>query len=400
MKSFNFSDFKDHYNICQKNPINMSTMNNSNILCDNDTKERSKSKKISSNTIFISEKMSNSHIEGDNDNDNFSINKSNAKKGTISNSSINTNHNSSINNIVSNINLNNSNSNNLNNNDNNTNKGSNLCNKVLNFRNKKDNSNSYSNNNITNITNITNTNTSGTNYYSDNASIVAKNRDKKNYYRNINLYYYNNSNNIRESNTQKKVFIPQKLKIKIIKGRIRKDKSGKPYLEYIININYENIQNWNINRRFNQFTNLNKTLRTFCKGSFELPESSNIFNNINALFSGLSHENKILQLEKFLKDLTETEGINNSKHLYCFLELNHLVDENYNIINNIDINGNNQQKSIFESIPNSKNNNIIVNSKHNYNSASMSGNISGMSNIEMNSNITTNRFKIISEILD
>ena len=33
----------------------------------------------------------------------------------------------------------------------------------------------------------------------------------------------------------------KKLKINIIKGRIRKDKSGKPYLEYIININYDNI---------------------------------------------------------------------------------------------------------------------------------------------------------------
>ena len=63
-----------------------------------------------------------------------------------------------------------------------------------------------------------------------------------------------------------------------------------------------------------------------------MPESSNIFNNITALFSGLSHENKILQLEKFLKDLTETDGINNSKHLYCFLELNNLIEKNNNII--------------------------------------------------------------------
>jgi hypothetical protein len=230
---------------------------------------------------------------------------------------------------------------------------------------------------------------------------------KKINYKNINLYYYDNkSSNIAKKyntnniNTNNNKFVPKKLKIKIIKGRIRKDKSGKPYLEYVININYDNMTNWNINRRFNQFTNLYKTLRTFCKGSFELPESSNIFNNITAMFSGLSHENKILQLEKFLKDLTETEGINNSKHLYCFLELNHLVDENNNIINNNDINGNNQQKSTFESNPNNKNNNIFINSKHNYNSASMSGNISGMSNIEINSNITTNRFKIISEILD
>ena len=132
----------------------------------------------------------------------------------------------------------------------------------------------------------------------------------------------NNDNN--NENNDNNIFIPEKLKIKIIKGRIRKDKSGKPYLEYIININYDNIKSWNINRRFNQFTNLYKTLRTISKENFELPKSSNIFTNITAMFSGLSHENKIIQLEKYLKDLIETPEINNSKQLYFFLELNHL----------------------------------------------------------------------------
>ena len=71
-----------------------------------------------------------------------------------------------------------------------------------------------------------------------------------------------------------------------------------------------------------------------------MPKSSNIFSNITALFSGLSHENKIIQLEKYLKDLTETPEINNSKQLFFFetpeinnskqlfffLELNHLYE--------------------------------------------------------------------------
>ena len=118
------------------------------------------------------------------------------------------------------------------------------------------------------------------------------------------------------------------MKIKIIKGRIRKDKTGKPYLEYIININYDNSKIWNINRRFNQFTNLNKALRVMSQDNFELPKSANIFSNITALFSGLSHENKIIQLEKYLKDLTETPEINNSKQLFFFLELNHLYEIN------------------------------------------------------------------------
>ena len=139
--------------------------------------------------------------------------------------------------------------------------------------------------------------------------------------------YLNNKNNNNESKNLNN-YEPEKLKIKIVKGRIRKDKNGKPYLEYIININYDNNKNWNISRRFNQFTNLYKTLRTISKENFELPKSSNIFSNITSMFSGLSHENKIMLLEKYLKDLTEAPEINNSKHLYFFLELNHLYEIN------------------------------------------------------------------------
>ena len=424
MKNFNFPDYKEHYNICPKNPINMNTVNNSNIQIDKDSNEKSNNKnKINSNTntIFTSEKMNNSHLDNDYIND-ISINKSTIKKFTLSNSSINTNHNNSINNIVvtNNTNLKNTNNKNLNNGNNNVNDNNNKVyistNKVLNYRNKKDNS--YSNNN-----NLTNINTSNTINNSDNTSTKGTNaidnaNNKKGNYKNINLYYYdnNNKNNKSNINNNNNIFIPQKLKIKIIKGRIRKDKSGKPYLEYIININYDNITSWNINRRFNQFTNLYKTLRTISKESFEMPESSNIFNNITALFSGLSHENKILQLEKFLKDLTETQGISNSKHLYCFLELNNLIDENNNIIININNNTNNNgiinshQRRNIESIPKNKknnNNNILMsntNNKHYYNSTGLSvNNTSGLNSVihsNLNSNINTTRIKIMNGVLE
>ena len=411
MNLFSFPEFKEHYNICPKNPINTNNMNYNNKKNDNESKEKNNKAKKSSNTntVFNSEKMNNSHFDNEFNNDNLNMNKSTIKKFTISSSSLNTNHNSSINNnIIINANLSNSNFNNYNNNGNNiiynSNKGE-ISNKIYNYRNKKDSS--YSNNNITN------TNTSNTNNNSDNTSLLGNNNNnnnKKNYYRNINLYYYSNSNNNNTnkfvSNINNNIFIPQKLKIKIIKGRIRKDKSGKPYLEYIININYDNILNWNINRRFNQFTNLYKTLRTICKGNFELPESSNIFNNITALFSGLSHENKILQLERFLKDLTETDEIINSKHLYCFLELNHLIDDNYNLIinNNTNINiaiSNNQARKSIESIPKNKNSSILLaNSKPYYNSAGASGNLSYDINTPVNNNINKNRYKVINGILE
>ena len=342
LKTFNFQEFKEHYNLCPKNQMNINSMNNSNVY-DNNSKEKSGHNikmNSNSNTVFTSDKISNSHLDNDFNNDNTYINKIPIKKFTLSNSSINTNNNSNL--RGSNAKNTNNNNGNSNNNSNSSNRVSLTNNQTLNKRPKKENN---SNNNITNV-NTSNTINNGENTSTfnnvviDNNTIIIKTGNNKI----INVYDNNNVNNNSKKNSNNN-FNPQKLKIKIIKGRIRKDKSGKPYLEYIININYNNITNWNINRRFNQFTNLYKTLRTLSKDNFELPESSNIFSNITALFSGLSHENKIYQLEKFLKDLTDTEGIFNSKYLFWFLELNHLTNDKNNITNDGKIN-NYQRKNV------------------------------------------------------
>ena len=156
--------------------------------------------------------------------------------------------------------------------------------------------------------------------------------DFKDHYSNCQKGLISNTN-INNTNIN---FSPEKLKIKILKGRVKQDELGKPYLEYIIDVNYD-TQNWRISRRFNHFSNLFKTLKNLCKSSgIQMPQSSNIFINFgnNTQFSNF-HENKIIQLEKFLKDLSEINMINTSKPYRKFLEFEQYVDEDSDAIVNI-----------------------------------------------------------------
>ena len=183
--------------------------------------------------------------------------------------------------------------------------------------------------------------------------------DFKDHYANCQKGLISNTN-INNNNIN---FSPEKLKIKILKGKVKQDELGKPFLEYIIDVNYD-TQSWRINRRFNQFSNLFKTLKNLYKGTgIQMPQSSNIFVNFgnNSQFSSF-HENKIIQLEKFLKDLSEINMINTSKPFRKFLEFEQYVDEDNEVIvsvgqsnmrgnyTNITEPDNNGDKSIDESI--------------------------------------------------
>ena len=153
--------------------------------------------------------------------------------------------------------------------------------------------------------------------------------DFKDHYTNCQKGLISNTN-INNNNIN---FSPEKLKIKILKGKVKQDELGKPFLEYIIDVNYD-TQSWRINRRFNQFSNLFKTLKNLYKGTgIQMPQSSNIFVNFgnNSQFSSF-HENKIIQLEKFLKDLSEINMINTSKPFRKFLEFEQYVDEDNEVI--------------------------------------------------------------------
>ena len=341
-KSFSFPEYKQHFSLCPKNPMNSNNNNNSsniskkNIIANsnsgNNKRNYNSNSNINTNT--------NSHT---NTNKNRRSPYSNKSNNRVTNSNLNNND---INNKKQYININLETINdNFSNNTNNINYK--INNSILNKNNfnniniKINNQNININRNLININNIKKiTNNIHLNNYLKNPKNISinnvhdnlANNDNFHNINNINHSGYNNnlnSNNIRGNYSSSSLpsFNPKKLKIKIIKGRIRKDKTGKPYLEYIIELTYL-TQKWHISKRFNQFTNLFKNLRMMTSQvGDQLPQSANIFNNIGAIFSNLSHENKIIQLEKFLKDISEMEGINRTQLYHNFFEIDQLFKQ-------------------------------------------------------------------------
>ena len=168
-----------------------------------------------------------------------------------------------------------------------------------------------------------------------------------------------NNNNLNSVNINKMKLNIDKLKVKILKGNIKQDELGKPYLEYILDINY-NSQNWRINKKFTQFASLYKTIKNLFKGIIQMPESSKIFLSLTGTLNRTFHKNKIKQLESFIKDLADIEAVNACKPFRKFLEFEKNIDDeneilinisqrqkiNNNVsINNINYNGNNDNKN-------------------------------------------------------
>jgi len=121
--------------------------------------------------------------------------------------------------------------------------------------------------------------------------------------------------------------LSDKLKIKILKGILSKDELGKPYIEYITEVSY-NTQIWKVNRKFNQFANLHKSLKSLMGEDFKFPESSNIFTKIveNSNF----HENKIKYLEAYVREIGDIPVISNSKIFRKFFDFHLNTEENFN----------------------------------------------------------------------
>ena len=144
----------------------------------------------------------------------------------------------------------------------------------------------------------------------------------------------NINNNLSSTNNIKLNLNLDKLKIKILKGNIKQDELGKPYVEYILDINYNN-QNWRINKKFTQFASLYKTIKNLFKGSIQMPESSKIFTSFAGTLNRTFHKKKIKQLETFIRDLSEIDIVNTSKPFKKFLEFEKNVDDENEILINI-----------------------------------------------------------------
>ena len=326
LKSFSFIEYKKHFNLCTKNPQN----SNNNISNDQIIYSYSNNKR--NRDLDFSKSNSNINISG----------KSHKNRLNNKNQYINLDTISSDFKIDSYNEKENKTKNNFNN-----------INIKINNQNININRNLININNIKKITNNINLN----NYLKNSVDGLSLNNVSFNIVSNKKINNKNHSSKSNSNINNKKLknnyqisplssFNPKKLKIKIVKGKIRKDKAGKLYLEYIIELNYSS-QSWVINKIFNQFTNLYKSLKILSnEKGLKLPQSANIFKNIGIMFSNLSHENKIIQLEKFLKDITKIDGINNSEPYQKFLEIEKLFDtykENKN--NNTNMNENHNKST-------------------------------------------------------
>ena len=371
LKTFSFPEYKEHFNICSKNPMNennnKSNSNNvthNNIIINNSgnsgKSRRNNNTNSNSNnrrSNYSTNRVKNSNLmNNDNKNQNININLNNINDDFNNTKNINYKINNGI--------LNENNFNNINIKINNQN--ININRNLININNiKKITNNIHLNNYIKNSKNLSINNIHGN--ITSNVSFNHINHVNRSSYSNSNI----NSNNIRNnySNSSLPNFNPKNLKTKIIKGRIRKDKAGKPYLEYIIEMNYLS-QKWLINKRFNQFINFFKNLKALSNQiGKQLPQSANIFNNIGTVFSGLSHENKIIQLEKFLKDISEAERFNSSQLYQNFFEIEQLFKQYTGSRNSAILNNETNNKTSHNRNTNDKtlgNNYISKNNNNSY----------------------------------
>ena len=96
---------------------------------------------------------------------------------------------------------------------------------------------------------------------------------------------------------------------------------GKPFLEYVIEVK-KGEKVFKINKKFGHFIMLHKALKTIFKENLKLPNGGNLFININEMKQNSFHENKLEQLDKYVADLINVEGVINSLPFINFFELN------------------------------------------------------------------------------
>lgn len=114
--------------------------------------------------------------------------------------------------------------------------------------------------------------------------------------------------------------------MKILKGVLAQDELGRPFLEYIIEVEYK-FQTWRLSKKFHHFANFHKML----KKNFEkikLPHSSEIFTRISDTSYYNFHENKLKYLEKYIKDISTFDVIVKSNLFKKFFGFDDHVLEN------------------------------------------------------------------------
>ena len=140
------------------------------------------------------------------------------------------------------------------------------------------------------------------------SKILDKKEDKYKINKDIYPNYYTNDSSIKDIN------------IKITNSILKKDITGKPFLDYICEVK-NGKENYILNKKFGHFMMLHKSLKTIFKDNIKLPNGGNLFININEMKQNSFHENKLEQLDKYISDLLNIEEIKNSLPFKNFFEL-------------------------------------------------------------------------------
>ena len=168
--------------------------------------------------------------------------------------------------------------------------------------------------------------------YSDKVELFEYNSSFNNKVSITNSYNYNQKyNSIDDNRFQNSNSNNNLLEIKITNSILKKDITGKPFLDYVCEVKNGN-DNYTLNKKFGHFILLHKNLKNLFKDSLKLPDGGNLFISINDMKQNTFHENKLSQLDKYINDLMKIEKVRNSIHFKNFFELDEKHEQNNNRI--------------------------------------------------------------------
>ena len=122
---------------------------------------------------------------------------------------------------------------------------------------------------------------------------------------------YSNSKENREKNLS--------YKIRIINHTLKKNNSGKPYIDYIFEVKFKEKTN-KLHRKLINFYSLHKSLTEFFKDKINIPDKDNIFKEENIKNSLM--ENKQELLNNYIEEISKINDIKKSIIFQNFFEIN------------------------------------------------------------------------------
>ena len=155
------------------------------------------------------------------------------------------------------------------------------------------------------------------------SNLSEKGEDKE---KDISTSYNPNYNN---KDTNKEIIKKSDINIKIINSVLKKDMHGKPFLEYVCEVK-KGDKVFKLNKKLGHFIMLHKALKSIFKDELKLSNGANLFININDMKQNSFHENKLEQLDKYVSDIINVEGVINSSPFLNFFGLDETHDSNIN----------------------------------------------------------------------